>query len=87
MEHSFNSLIFSASNHKNEVCGLADGGQRESNAPWHHYTLGHKAIGKEQIPKGLSQQTMMGPTKGLNVTTSLQNQITKKWKLKIFALL
>jgi hypothetical protein len=24
---------------------------------------------KEQIPEGLSQQTMMGPTKGLNVIT------------------
>jgi hypothetical protein len=28
---------------------------------------------KEQIPEGLSQQTMTGPTKGLDVTTSAQN--------------
>jgi hypothetical protein len=26
-------------------------------------------LDKEQIPKGLSQQTMTGPTKGLNETT------------------
>jgi hypothetical protein len=32
---------------------------------------------KEQIPKGLSQQTMMGPTKGLDVTTSARNQVAK----------
>jgi hypothetical protein len=32
---------------------------------------------KEQIPRGLSQQTMMGPTKGLNVTTGAQNQVAK----------
>jgi hypothetical protein len=32
---------------------------------------GHKTM--EQIPGGLSQQTMMGPKKGLNVTTDVQN--------------
>ena len=32
---------------------------------------------KEQIPGGLSQQTMTGPTKGLNVTTGVQNQVAK----------
>jgi hypothetical protein len=32
---------------------------------------------KEQIPRGLSQQTMMGPTKGLNVTTGSQNRVAK----------
>ena len=32
---------------------------------------------KEQIPGGLSQQTMMGPMKGLNVTTGLQNRVAK----------
>ena len=32
---------------------------------------------KEQIPGGLSQQTMTGPTKGLNVTTGLQNRVAK----------
>jgi hypothetical protein len=28
---------------------------------------------KEQIPKGLSQKTMMGPTKALDVTNGAQN--------------
>jgi len=39
----------------------------------HRYaTVGHGSQDyKEQIPWGLSQQTMMGPTKGLNVTTGL----------------
>jgi hypothetical protein len=32
---------------------------------------------KEQIPGGLSQQTMTGPAKGLNVTTSSQNRVAK----------
>jgi hypothetical protein len=32
---------------------------------------------KEQIPKGLSQQTVMGPTKVLDVTTSVQNRVAK----------
>ncbi len=38
----------------------------------HRYaTVGHGPQDhKEQIPGGLSQQTMTGPTKGLNVTTS-----------------
>jgi hypothetical protein len=42
---------------------------------------------KEQIPGGLSQQTMMGPMKGLNETTGLWNWIAKIWKSKIFELL
>jgi hypothetical protein len=32
---------------------------------------------KEQIPGGLSQQTMTGPTKGLNATTGLRNRVAK----------
>jgi hypothetical protein len=32
---------------------------------------------KEQIPEGLSQQTMTSPTKGLDVTTGAQNQVAK----------
>jgi hypothetical protein len=32
---------------------------------------------KEQILKGLSQQTMAGPTKILDVTTGVQNQVAK----------
>jgi hypothetical protein len=32
---------------------------------------------KEQIPGGLSQQTMMGHTKGLNVTTGSRNRVAK----------
>ncbi len=31
----------------------------------------------EQIPGGLSQQTVMGLTKGLNGTTGLQNRVPK----------
>jgi hypothetical protein len=42
---------------------------------------------KEQISGGLSQQTMTGSTKGLNVTTGLRNQVAKIWKSKIFELL
>jgi hypothetical protein len=38
---------------------------------------GLQDYGKEKIPEGLSQQTMTGPTKGLNVTTGLQNQAAK----------
>jgi hypothetical protein len=30
-------------------------------------------LDKEQIPEGLSQQIMRGPTKGLNVTAGAQN--------------
>jgi hypothetical protein len=45
----------------------------------HRYaTEGHGSQDyKEQIPGGLSQQTMTGPTIGLNVTTDVQNQVTK----------
>jgi hypothetical protein len=45
----------------------------------HRYTTvgGGSQDFKEQIPEGLSQQTMTGPTKGLNVTTGLQNQVAK----------
>ncbi len=32
---------------------------------------------KEQIPGGLSQQIMTGPTTGLNGTTGAQNQVAK----------
>jgi hypothetical protein len=32
---------------------------------------------KEQIPKGLSQQAMAGPTAALNVTTGAWNQAAK----------
>jgi hypothetical protein len=42
---------------------------------------------KEQIPKGLSQQTMMGSTKVLDVTTGAWNWVAKIWKSKIFAIL
>jgi hypothetical protein len=37
--------------------------------------LHHK--NEEQIPKGLIQQTMMGLTKGLDVTTGAQNPAAK----------
>jgi hypothetical protein len=37
---------------------------------------------KEQIPWDLSQQTMTGPTKGLNVTTGLPNRVAKYIKIK-----
>jgi hypothetical protein len=50
----------------------------------HRYaTLGHGPQDhKEQIPRGLSQQTMTGPTKGLNVTTNLQKSGYKNMKIK-----
>jgi hypothetical protein len=44
---------------------------RDTNSP----PPGHKTM--EQIPGGLSQQTMTGPTKGLNVTTDARNQVAK----------
>ena len=41
-------------------------------------TLRPKTLyGKEQIPEGLIQQTMMGPTKVLDVTTGVQNKVAK----------
>jgi hypothetical protein len=36
-----------------------------------------RLYGKEQIPKGLSQLTMMGPTNVLDVTTGAQNRVAK----------
>jgi hypothetical protein len=36
---------------------------------------GHKTM--EQIPEGLSQQAMTGPTKVLDVTAGVQNRVAK----------
>jgi hypothetical protein len=45
----------------------------------HHYATVDRGPQdhKEQILGGLSQQTITDPTKGLNVTTGVQNQVAK----------
>jgi hypothetical protein len=73
MEHS---LTFSASTHKKR-CAIRLMVEKENQM--HHYaTVGcGPQDHKEQIPWGLSQQTMTGPMKGLNVTTGSQNRVAK----------
>jgi hypothetical protein len=73
MEHS---LTFSASKHKKRwLIRLMVGKENQT----HHYaTVGHGSHNhKDQILGGLSQQTMMGPMKDLNVTTGLRNRVAK----------
>ncbi len=44
----------------------------KENQMLHDATIGPRSQAyKEQIPKGLSQQTMTGPMKGLDVTTGV----------------
>jgi hypothetical protein len=73
MEHS---LTFSASKHKKRCAiQLMVGKENQMHC---YATVGRGSQDhKEKIPGGLSQQTMMGPMKGLNVTIGSRNRVVK----------